>query len=1199
MANTLIVNFEANDQLTPKINELLKKLNKLDGRDITVDVKTSGNLSQTNSQLDKLAVKGGIAAGSTVLLGQMALQAGRQLLQFGKDSVKAASDVEEMQDMSTAVFKSMTNDVRAWAEETANATNRSKYALEEFAAGFQSFLVPMGLARSEAAEMSMKLTQLTVDLASFKNMSEEDVARKLRSGLAGSTEAVDDLGINLRAAALDQELMSRGFEKGARAASEEEKVVSRLNLMFKASGDAMGNAEKTKNSYENSTKGLAATINDLQIEIGKTLIPALKSMIPVLSDIVKKTTDGIVTFREFIQTSAGREALSALAGLAFGIGVVSVALKLLAQREKIAAFWAGVLQALQGPKGWVTLAIGIGAAASAYSIINKQLEKIADATQDAENASSDLGKENDSLSEGLKGLQSDLDDAEAELEEFKKKFEEATKAEKDLNKATDDLSNSLKEVSSGNFDKFNEALDNSDYVKAGDLIDQLGQKEKDYFELKIKNQIALKKSTMNLQRQEEDYKDAVEENKRAEKRADEDLVLSRAKNAIAYSRLIEDNDKRQEEHKKTVEKLDKAYTKLTVDGLEHTIKAYDKLLKQTDKNKESLLDLEWAARKAFMSYYQKKTGYEMSDEGKRQIEEYDAYINLQKANKALADKKEEQIEIDKKLKSGQDEYNKSIEKMKTLAPDRVTTENGKTTLKSDDALEEMDRLTQMQQQMDDNRASKQDKILENERAEQDFLVEKLSLLLDIRRLDEDYIINKKQANKDLLRQEEDLSWAKFEHKIEIIEMQEAENNAWDDIQKIKTKQLELENEINQKLGERIDILSQLDKKNIQSSRLWKSEREYQTAEKDYQTALGRYTRKPTKENKKLLQEALDKLKKADEANVEAQRAWYKQNISNNSIDNRDKLVEEKQKEIEDVSKNLLENANKELIGKMAKDYENILDKIKQTNIRDNNSITDMIKKIAEFIRERPFISEERQKYLEDIQKKLVETRQINLDVPRVTEGQIEINKRVEEEINKKVERHRIFAGQTPEGQIQQRDVSNLPTYNIPYISPDRYRRQEQTQQRRQYLEEQMRRNWGITQNLPSGTPLYQDPQGNLMPAPRKKGNVMAEGLRKARSGEGIVDKLNRLDQNIFGTTLEEVLGGENPYRENPPGVKSYPIIPIESSNVGPQSANPEPPIEIALYLDKGILTDAAGEIVQSTGGRTAVLRIMQDDRRRV
>jgi len=228
---------------------------------------SSKSMSRLNSTVGKLAAGG-------LLLG-----AGKALLSFGKASITAASDVEEMQSKFNTVFKDLAGDVTKELQTFADAANRSIFDLQGFAATLQDTFVPLGFARDEAAKMSVQLVKLAEDLASFNNVDTETVVQDLQSALVGNTETLRKYGVVATQAAIDQEALAMGmtFVKGQMDAQT--KAAAILSLTLKSTTDAQGDAIKTGDSYANQLKGLQAATQELQVIIGTGLLPAMTELV--------------------------------------------------------------------------------------------------------------------------------------------------------------------------------------------------------------------------------------------------------------------------------------------------------------------------------------------------------------------------------------------------------------------------------------------------------------------------------------------------------------------------------------------------------------------------------------------------------------------------------------------------------------------------------------------------------------------------------------------------------------------------------------------------------------------------------------------------------------------------------------------------------------------------------------------------------
>ncbi|KKK65072.1 hypothetical protein LCGC14_2977830, partial [marine sediment metagenome] len=248
-------------------------------------------------------------------VGRKAQRIGRQLATFvtlpilaiGVASVKTASDIQEMQNLFAVTFGSASDDVEEWASRTAKATKRSRFELMRTAADFAAFLKPLGVAPDAIVPMSTALTALTTDIASFRNQTDPEVFTRLFSGLAGETEAVRRLGIDIGEAAIKQELLNQGFKGTAAEATQGQKAMARFALIMRQTTDAQGDAVRTSASFENQTKALGATITDVRVEIGQRLLPVATRLVQRIRGLGEdflalsgKTKSGIIAVAGFV-----------------------------------------------------------------------------------------------------------------------------------------------------------------------------------------------------------------------------------------------------------------------------------------------------------------------------------------------------------------------------------------------------------------------------------------------------------------------------------------------------------------------------------------------------------------------------------------------------------------------------------------------------------------------------------------------------------------------------------------------------------------------------------------------------------------------------------------------------------------------------------------------------------------------------------
>jgi hypothetical protein len=245
----------------------------------------------------------------------IAFSAGAVAAGLGK-FIGLASDVDENMNVLQQTFQEQTQGVLDWAKTTGDAMGRSEYSMREYAASLGAILAPTLGNRKAAADMSTQVSGLAVDLASFFNMAnDQDALERLRSGLLGSTEAVDQLGINLRVESLQAFAASRGITKTYKSMTEAEKVHLRFNKIMADTVDKQGDAARTGGGWAGSSKRLKDSLEDVGRAIGKKLKEPATEVVGVFGDLAKR-------FSEVAQQSNMVEGvLATLGALAVGFGI--------------------------------------------------------------------------------------------------------------------------------------------------------------------------------------------------------------------------------------------------------------------------------------------------------------------------------------------------------------------------------------------------------------------------------------------------------------------------------------------------------------------------------------------------------------------------------------------------------------------------------------------------------------------------------------------------------------------------------------------------------------------------------------------------------------------------------------------------------------------------------------------------------------
>ena len=217
--------------------------------------------------------------------------------------VKFASDAEEQASKLGFVFGDNAKDIEAWAKRYDAATRFGIESSKSLASNIGDFASSLGVSGSALTSLSTGVVQLSGDLASFKNVSQDQAFGAIQSALAGEREALKSLGIAINEAAVNQELLNLGVEGGSKKASAAQKAMATYNLIMKASENSIGDAARTSAGFANSLRGLQGRAQDAAVSLGQQLLPFATMLVNVginlvgrfnsLSESTKKWTVGI------------------------------------------------------------------------------------------------------------------------------------------------------------------------------------------------------------------------------------------------------------------------------------------------------------------------------------------------------------------------------------------------------------------------------------------------------------------------------------------------------------------------------------------------------------------------------------------------------------------------------------------------------------------------------------------------------------------------------------------------------------------------------------------------------------------------------------------------------------------------------------------------------------------------------------------
>ena len=208
------------------------------------------------------------------------------LIKVGKQAVQTASDLQEVQNVVEVSFGSMSAEVDKFAENALKKFGLSKLSAKQFASTFMAMSNGMGIAAEAGKNMSLNLTALAGDLASFRNVEQDVAFTALKSVFTGETESLKRFGIVMTEANLEAYALSQGITKSYNAMSQAEKVALRYSFVLNATKGAQGDFARTSNNWANQVRILKEQFKELAGIIGNGLLKVLQPLIILLNKVL-------------------------------------------------------------------------------------------------------------------------------------------------------------------------------------------------------------------------------------------------------------------------------------------------------------------------------------------------------------------------------------------------------------------------------------------------------------------------------------------------------------------------------------------------------------------------------------------------------------------------------------------------------------------------------------------------------------------------------------------------------------------------------------------------------------------------------------------------------------------------------------------------------------------------------------------------
>lgn len=240
-----------------------------------------------------------------------------------KNAIDISSSLTEVQNVVDVTFQDMAYKVEEFAETSIEKFGMSELALKQYSSRFQAMGSAMGIdssiisqanenlsaltsgyvsASDSMSDVSLNLTKLTADMASFYNVEQDVVAEDLAAIFTGQTRPLRDYGLDLTQATLQEWALKQGIDADIQSMSQAEKTMLRYQYVLANTGAAQGDFARTANTWANQVRILKQNFEQLAAVIGRTFINALKPVVKALNTVMSH----IISFAKTVSNALGK-----------------------------------------------------------------------------------------------------------------------------------------------------------------------------------------------------------------------------------------------------------------------------------------------------------------------------------------------------------------------------------------------------------------------------------------------------------------------------------------------------------------------------------------------------------------------------------------------------------------------------------------------------------------------------------------------------------------------------------------------------------------------------------------------------------------------------------------------------------------------------------------------------------------------------
>lgn len=225
---------------------------------------------------------------------------GKKLLDLGMYSTQMALEVSAAMNQIKRQMGESSQTFLKWINDNANAMNMSVGEATKYAGVYSNLFSTFIKDSDKLSAYTGKMLQTSAVVAEGTGRTMTDVMERIRSGLLGNTEAIEDLGIQVGVSMIQSTNAFKKFSDGKSwdqldfLTQQQIRLMAILEQATQKYGDTLAS---TVNGRVNLFKSL---LKDAALNIGNSFLPILNAIMPVLNSLAMALKNVTAKLAEFV-----------------------------------------------------------------------------------------------------------------------------------------------------------------------------------------------------------------------------------------------------------------------------------------------------------------------------------------------------------------------------------------------------------------------------------------------------------------------------------------------------------------------------------------------------------------------------------------------------------------------------------------------------------------------------------------------------------------------------------------------------------------------------------------------------------------------------------------------------------------------------------------------------------------------------------